>query len=57
MYGTDVNAQLKAMGIIPEDINAGLNAGKSGWLQNTEGVLGTLSGMGSSAAGAFKALQ
>ena len=54
MYGTDVNAQLKAMGIVPEDINADVNAGKSGWLQDTEGVLGTLSGMGKNAAGAFK---
>ncbi len=41
LYGTDVNAQLKAMGIIPEDINAEVNAGKSGWLQNAEGVIDT----------------
>lgn len=34
LYGTDVNAQMKAMGIIPEDINAEVNAGKSGWYQN-----------------------
>lgn len=57
MYGTDVGAQLKAMGIIPEDINAGVNAGKSGWLQQGEGVLDTLSGMGKNAASSFAALQ
>lgn len=34
MYGTDVTAQLRAMGLQPEDINAGVNAGKSGWFQN-----------------------
>jgi hypothetical protein len=43
MYGTDVGAQLKSMGIIPSDISADVNAGKSGWLQDTEGLLGTLS--------------
>lgn len=57
MYGTDVGAQLKAMGIIPSDIEANLKAGDSGWLQNTMGVLDTLSGMGKSATGAFKDLQ
>lgn len=50
MYGTDVSAQLKAMGLVPEDINAGtnatnaeVNAGKSGWLQNVEGIADTAS--------------
>lgn len=47
--GGDVNAQLKAEGLVPEDINAWTNASKAGWLQNTMGVLGTLSGMASSA--------
>lgn len=45
MYGTDVGAQLKAMGIIPEDINSTVNAGKSGWLQNTEGAIDTIGGL------------
>lgn len=44
MYGTDVNAQLKAMGIVPEDINAETNAGNSGWLQNTVGTISALGG-------------
>jgi|ERR1700734_792893 len=44
LYGTDVSAQLKAMGLVPEDINSEVNAGKSGWLQNTLDTIGTLTG-------------
>lgn len=43
VYGTDVGAQLRAMALEPEDINAEVNAGKSGWLQNAEGIIKTLS--------------
>lgn len=43
--GGDVNAQLKAEGLVPEDIKAWTDASKTGWLQNTMGVLDTLSGM------------
>ena len=50
MYGTDVGAQLKAMGLEAPDINADVNAGKSGWLQQGEGLLDTLTG--SATAGA-----
>lgn len=42
--GTDINADLKAQGLVPEDIKAWTDASKSGWLQNTLGVLDTLSG-------------
>ena len=42
LYGTDVSAQLHAMGLQPEDINAGVNAGKSGWFQNMNELLQTL---------------
>lgn len=42
VYGTDVGAQLRAMALEPEDINAEVNAGKSGWLQNAEGIIKTL---------------
>jgi len=35
LYGTDVRAQLEAMGLIPKDIGAGVEAGNSGWYQNT----------------------
>jgi len=31
VYGADVGAQLKAEGLVPEDINAMLNANKTGW--------------------------
>ena len=34
LYGTDVNAGLKAQGLVPEDINSWANANKTGWLQN-----------------------
>ena len=50
LYGTDVGAQMKSMGIQNEDINSQIEAGKSGWLQNTMGVIGTLGGMGLGAA-------
>jgi hypothetical protein len=49
MYGTDVSAQLKGMGLTPEDLNAStnaensnVNAGQHGWLQQGEGVLDTM---------------
>lgn len=50
LYGTDVGAQLKSMGIADEDLNTALAAGRQGWLQNTMGVVGTLGGMGLGAA-------
>ena len=46
IYGADTGAMLKAMGLEGEDINAEVNAGKSGWLQNLEGGLGLLQGAG-----------
>jgi len=49
-YGTDVGAQLKAMGIQDQDLNTAIQAGNSGWLQNTMGVAGQLSNMGLGAA-------
>jgi hypothetical protein len=51
MYGTDVSAQLKSMGIQDQDLNTAISAGNSGWLQNTEGVLGTLGKAASTGAG------
>lgn len=44
LYGTDVSSQLKSMGLSDEALNTELNAGKSGWLQNAEGVINTLGG-------------
>jgi hypothetical protein len=52
MYGTDVGAQLKAMGIQDSDLNTAIQAGNTGWLQNTEGALGTVGKLGLGAAGA-----
>ena len=46
LYGTDVSAQLRAMGLVPEDVNAEVNAGKSGWLQNTLDTIGTIGSLG-----------
>ena len=46
IYGTDVNAQLKAMGIVPEDINAQMNAEKSGWQDTFGKDLGVLGDIG-----------
>ena len=53
LYGTDTSQQLKAMGLSAEDLQNQLAAGRQGWLQNTEGVLNTISNMGSKAAGAY----
>ena len=41
MYGTDTSGMLKAESLLPEDVNAEANANKSGWLQNTLGILDT----------------
>jgi hypothetical protein len=50
LYGVDTGAQLKGMDIQNQDINSEIQAGKSGWLQNTLDILNTLSGAGNSAA-------
>ena len=51
-YKTDTSGMLEAMGQQAPDINAEANAGKSGWLQNAMGILGTLE-QGASAAGSL----
>jgi hypothetical protein len=51
MYGTDVGAQLKSMGIQNEDLNTAIQAGNSGWLQNTEGVIDTVGKAAGAVAG------
>ncbi len=50
LYGTDTSNQLRAMGLSDEALRTQLEAGKSGWLQNVEGGIDTLTG----AAKAFK---
>jgi hypothetical protein len=41
MYGTDTSGMLESQGQEANDINAETNADKSGWLQNTLGILNT----------------
>jgi hypothetical protein len=53
LYGTDTSAQLHAMGLANEDLNTALAAGRQGWLQDTEGVINTLSGAAKAAAPYF----
>lgn len=43
MYGEDTDAMLKSMGLQTGDINAETEAGKSGWLQNMNQTISTLS--------------
>src|SRR5882672_896796 len=52
LHKTDTSAMLEAMGQEAPDINSEVNAGNSGWLQNTMGILNSLSG-GASAASKF----
>lgn len=51
LYGTDTSNMLKGMGLQGEALQNQLAAGRQGWLQNTMGVLGTISDLGKSAAG------
>jgi hypothetical protein len=46
LYGTDVGAQTSNQGQVAGDVNAETNAGNSGWLQNTMGILKTLGSLG-----------
>lgn len=45
---TDTNAQMKAMGLVPEDVNAEVGANNSGWFQNMNEMLRTISQAGGS---------
>lgn len=44
LFGVDTGAMLKAMGQVPEDINAETDAGKVGWLQNMNETISALTG-------------
>lgn len=55
LYGTDQDAALKSMGIQTGDIDASVNAGKSGWLQNATSVLSALNGSAQAASSAKQA--
>ncbi len=43
-YKTDTSGMLTAMGQIPEDVGAEVNAGKSGWLQNGLAIMNSITG-------------
>jgi hypothetical protein len=49
LYGTDVGAQLKAQGLVPEDINAWANANNTGWMQNVDQTISALGSLGTGA--------
>lgn len=57
LYGTDVGAQQSAAGQVPGDLNAKMNAGQGGWLQNTTGILGTLGSLGGGAGSILQGLN
>lgn len=50
LYGTDVSGANQATGQVADDVNAQVNASKSGWLQNLTGIIDSLSGAGGAAA-------
>jgi hypothetical protein len=55
IYGTDTSADLEAQGLLPKDVEAESDAGKSGWFQNMTSLITTLSNaakVGGSIAGA-----
>lgn len=54
LYGTDTEAGLKAESLLPEDVNAESEAGKSGWFQNMTGLI---SSIGQAAGGIGKLMH
>lgn len=50
LYGQNLQALLAALGAQNQSTNALTEAGKSGWLQNTMGIINTLANAGSAAA-------
>ncbi len=56
LVGEDIKGQGMEAGLVPEDINASVNAGKSGWLQNTLATIATLTGSGKDTGAAYKSL-
>ena len=51
LYGVDTSGMLESQGQEANDINAEVNAGKSGWLQNTLDIIKTLNGLKTPGAG------
>lgn len=53
LYGTNTGAMLKAMGQQNEDVNTQVNAGKTGWLQNMDQTIASLTAGAKSGAQAL----
>src|SRR5271156_1876964 len=51
LYGTDTSGMLSAMGQQAPDINAEVNANKTGWLQDAQGLIGDATGIAKLGAG------
>lgn len=51
MYGTDTSGMLEATGQIAPDVNAAVNASKTGWLQNAGALIQDAGGIASLAGG------
>lgn len=51
MYGTDTSGMLNSQGQVANDINAEVNANKSGWFQNTVAMLNAIKPGGSVGGG------
>ena len=52
-FGTNVGAQLGSAGQISHDVEAGVQANNTGWLQNTLNTINTLTGSAKNVAGAM----
>lgn len=46
LYGTAERGQIGAESLVPEDVKAGVEAGKSGWLQNMINVMKVVNSLG-----------
>jgi hypothetical protein len=46
LYGTNESAMLSALGLGNQSVNAGTQAGNSGWFQNLTGLMNSVKGAG-----------
>lgn len=53
LYGTNTSAMLSALGLGNQSVQAGTQAGQSGWFQNMTGLISSLAGAGKTAGGGF----
>jgi hypothetical protein len=57
LYGTNVQGQNEATGQISKDVDAGVDASKTGWLQNLTGIMSALGGAAGGAGQLIGALK